>query len=62
MITKDDEPRNVADWNTEQLEGLGIKHDLALIIVRSGIDWHDIRKLIRQGATVEQALRILEPL
>jgi hypothetical protein len=50
----------VLNWRYEELERAGYPTDIAIMLAERGdVDLHDACALLRQGATIHQALSIL---
>jgi hypothetical protein len=56
-IELSDEDIAVAEWQAEQLEGLGIPRRLARKFAEV-VDWHDVAQLVDRGCPPELALEI----
>jgi hypothetical protein len=51
---------DVLNWRYEELERAGYPTDIAVMLAERGdVDLHDACALLRRGATIHQALRIL---
>lgn len=57
-IERTDEEQLVHEWQTEQLERLGISQTMAQAYA-SQVDWHQVGHLVRRGCPPDLAVEIL---
>ena len=57
-LERTDEEQLVHDWQTEQLERLGVSETLAQAYA-SQVDWHQVAHLVDRGCPAALALEIL---
>ena len=53
-----DDELNVLRWRTERLMALGYKFPRAAFLANSGLDIHELERLIRKGCPPATAVRI----
>ena len=59
VVSERDEEAAVVDWRELQFGALGFTPEEAVELARSDVDYHDVARLFRLGASVELAARIL---
>jgi len=58
--TYDAENERVRAWNMERLvNDCGVPPVLAADAAQSGVDWHDVERIVRLGCPAERALEIV---